>query len=142
MSKFCKGSELYVLVRTIKDPMVQLAIIKEVDAILKDNLTKVYVGELESAFLVQSLKNSDSNDDDGGGDDGGGGDDDPLKLIRAPSSRIKNLHTGRLLAETLNSPQMDVKGNRQSPLARRILIPCPLNPLLLRIKRIAALKSP
>ncbi len=55
-------------------------------------LTKVYVGELESAFLVQSLKHSDSNDDDdGGGDgDGGGGDDDPLKLIRAPSSRIKN----------------------------------------------------
>ena len=116
MSKFCNGSELYVLVRTIKDPMVQLAIIKQVDAILKDNLTKVYVGELESAFLVQSLKNSDSNDDDDGG---GGGDDDPLKLIRAPSSRIKNLHTGRLLAETLKISSDGCKGKPTEPISKK-----------------------
>ena len=114
LSKFCKEDELYVRVRTIKCSVLQLAIIKQVDAVLKHDITKLYVGDLESAFLVVKSHNSGCDDDavDVGDDD----DDLPKnnsnssQLTRVPSSRIKNIVTSKLLTEKFKTSSDGGKG--------------------------------
>ena len=87
------------------------------DKILKTDITKLYIGELESAFLVVKNRNSgcdvdvvDIDDDEDNDDDLQKANSNSSQLTRVPSTRIKNIATSRSLTKKLKTSSDGCKG--------------------------------